>query len=124
MALMMVLISVALMTVLVTDFMENTSVFVATGTNARDEIQATYMARSAINLSRLLLVVQPTINRQLRSFGMPSLPIWRYADMMLSPFSDTGAAGGLGMLLGADLSTARRVGASRPKSSTKTREST
>lgn len=110
MALLMTIVSVSLMTVLVSDFMENTSVFVATGTNARDEIQATYLARSAINLSRLLLVVQPTINRQLRAFGMPSLPIWRYADMMLAPFSDSGTAGGLGMLLGADMTGAEGMG--------------
>lgn len=110
MALLMTIISVALMTVLVADFMENTSVFVATGANSRDEIQAVYLARSAINLSRLLLVVTPTINRQLRTFGMPALPIWRYADMMLAPFSDSGAAGGLGMMLGADLSEAEGMG--------------
>lgn len=110
MALLMVLITVSLMTVLITDFMENTSVFVATGTNARDEIQATYLARSAINLSRLLLVIQPTINRQLRAFRMPAIPIWKYADMMLAPFSDSGTAGGLGMLLGASLSDAEGMG--------------
>lgn len=110
MALLMTLVAVSLMTVLVSDFMENTSVFVATGTNARDEIQATYMARSAINLSRLILVVQPTLNRQLRAFNMPALPIWKYADMMLAPFSDPGAAGGLGMLLGADMEGATGLG--------------
>ena len=108
---LMVIIAVALMTVLVADFSENTSVFVATGSNARDEVQATYHARSAVNLSRLLLVVTPTINRQLRVFGMPNLPLWRYADMLLAAFSDPGAAAGLGMMLGASLSDAEGLGA-------------
>lgn len=109
-AMLMTLIAVFMMTLLVSDFMENTSVFVATGTNSRDEIQATYLARSAINLSRLLLVIQPTISRQLRTFGMPALPIWKYADMMLAAFSEPGAAGGLGMMIGASLSDAQGMG--------------
>jgi general secretion pathway protein K len=109
-ALLMTLIAVFLMVLLVSDFMENTTVFVATGANARDEVQAVYLARSAINLSRLLLVMQPTINRQLRSFGMPSLPLWRYADMMLAAFSEPGAASGLGMMLGASMGEAEGMG--------------
>jgi general secretion pathway protein K len=110
MALLMTMIAVLMMMVLISDFMENTTVFVATGTNARDEIQATYLARSSINLSRLLLAVQPTINRSLRGFGMPAMPIWRYADMMLAAFSDPGAASGLGMMLGASMSDAQGMG--------------
>ncbi len=108
---LLVIVSVSLMTVLVADHMENTSVFVVTGTNARDEVQAQYAARSAVNLSRLLLVVTPTINRQLRVFGMPNLPLWRYADMLLAAFADPGAASGLGMMLGADLTDAEGLGA-------------
>jgi general secretion pathway protein K len=110
MALLMTIISIALMTVLVSDFMENTTVFVTTGANARDEIKATYLARSAINLSRLVLVLQPTINRSLRAFNMPGLPIWKYADMLLAVFSDPGAAAGLGMLVGASLGEAEGMG--------------
>ncbi|HVZ71950.1 MAG TPA: hypothetical protein VHJ20_06205 [Polyangia bacterium] len=57
-ALLLVLTWLALMIALVGEFTYGTSVDVAQAANARDELKAHYLARSAVNLSRLLIKIQ------------------------------------------------------------------
>ena len=57
-ALLITLTWIALMIALVGEFTYGTSVDTAQAANARDELRAHYMARSAVNLSRLLLKIQ------------------------------------------------------------------
>lgn len=57
-ALLMVLTWIALMVALVSEFTYGTSVDAAQAANARDELRAHYLARSAVNLSRLLIKIQ------------------------------------------------------------------
>jgi general secretion pathway protein K len=57
-ALLMVLTWIALMVALVSEFTYGTSVDSAQAANARDELRAHYLARSSVNLSRLLIKIQ------------------------------------------------------------------
>ena len=55
---LVVLTWLALMIALVSEFTYGTTVDAAQAANARDELRAHYLARSAINLSRLLIKIQ------------------------------------------------------------------
>jgi general secretion pathway protein K len=57
-ALLLVLTWLALMTALIAQFTYGTSVDAAQAANARDELRAHYLARSSVNLSRLLIKIQ------------------------------------------------------------------
>ncbi|HVR62978.1 MAG TPA: type II secretion system minor pseudopilin GspK, partial [Polyangia bacterium] len=57
-ALLITLTWIALMVAMVGEFTYGTSVDTAQAANARDELRAHYMARSAVNLSRLLIKIQ------------------------------------------------------------------
>jgi general secretion pathway protein K len=57
-ALLLVLTWIALMVALVGEFTYGTNVDVAQAANARDELRAHYLARSSVNLSRLLIKIQ------------------------------------------------------------------
>src|ERR1700744_3404748 len=60
-ALIMVLGAIAVLTVMLAEFQDDTSAEVASAMADRDSVQAEYMARSAVNLSRLLIASEPTI---------------------------------------------------------------
>lgn len=57
-ALLLVITSIAIMTAVAVDFQFNTSVDLRLAANARDELRAEYLAKSAINMSRLILMYQ------------------------------------------------------------------
>jgi general secretion pathway protein K len=83
----MVLIALTILGAMTADFMESSEVYLATTVNQRDAIKAEYLARSGVNLSRLLLSVQPLFGDTL------NFPFWQYADMVMAPFSDPEGAG-------------------------------
>ncbi|HZH04201.1 MAG TPA: type II secretion system minor pseudopilin GspK, partial [Myxococcaceae bacterium] len=62
-AMLIAIISIAVLTVLATEFAYNSRVDLQMATNARDELRAYYMARSGVQLSRLLLRFQRQIDR-------------------------------------------------------------
>ena len=84
-ALLIVVAWVALMTALVSEFTYGTTVDAAQAANARDELRAHYLARSAVNLSRLLIKIQQRFVD----------PMMGQAQQMLSQFSG-GASGASG----------------------------
>jgi general secretion pathway protein K len=57
-ALLLVIASIAVVTALTVDLATSTRVSVQLAANARDELKATYLAKSAVNLSRLILYFQ------------------------------------------------------------------
>lgn len=65
MALILVLTSIAVLTAVAVDFAFNTQVDLRLAANARDELRAHYLARSATNLSRLLLSFQRQVDQQM-----------------------------------------------------------
>jgi general secretion pathway protein K len=103
-ALLMVLMALAILGAMTADLMESSEVYLSTTTNARDSVRAEYMARSGVNLSRLLLSFQ----RMIGSSGM-NFPFWQYADLAIGLFTDSegGLLGDLGEM---DTSANKGVG--------------
>src|SRR6478752_5364607 len=60
-ALIMVLGTLTILTVMLTEFQDETSAEVGSAMSARDGVRAEYAAKSAVNLTRLLLASEPTI---------------------------------------------------------------
>lgn len=83
-ALIIAVVAITLLTVVATEFAYNTRVDLQLAANQRDELQATYMARSGVSLSRLLLRFQ----KQVDQTPIPNI------GGMLSQL--TGGAGGAG----------------------------
>jgi len=86
-AMLVVLSWLALMISLVSEFTYGTTVDAAQAANARDELRAHYLARSSVNLSRLLIKIQQRFVE----------PVMNQARQLLSSFAGgagTGAAGG------------------------------
>ena len=61
MALIMVLLAIVVLTVFLTDVQQDTSSTFSSAIAARERVKAEYHARSAINLSRLLIATEPTV---------------------------------------------------------------
>ncbi len=93
-ALVMVLGAIAVLTVMLAEFQDDTSAELASAMADRDSVQAEYMARSAVNLSRLLIASEPTIRGAIAPLFMlmkqspPQLPVWEFSDRLLGAFND------------------------------------
>jgi general secretion pathway protein K len=90
-ALLIVIIGIALLTVMATEFAYNSRVDLQLATNQRDSIRAYYLARSGVGLSRLVLKFQ----KQLDSTPMPNL-----GGLLQNLTGGAGAAPGAGGLAG------------------------
>jgi general secretion pathway protein K len=97
-ALVMVLGAITVMVVMLAEFQDDASAEFASATATRDSVQAEYFARSAVNLSRLLIASEPTMRQAIQPImalmkrPTPQLPIWLYADRFLGAFNDKEAA--------------------------------
>lgn len=111
-ALLSVAIMLAIITITAEDFSFHASVDFASARNARDELRAHYLARSGINLSKLLLKVQSKVfdaNRKL--FG--DIQISEFAPVIISAFNDEEGAKSLAGLLGVEGSGIKGLGVDR-----------
>jgi general secretion pathway protein K len=102
-ALLMVLVALTILGAMTADFMETNEVYLANTVNQRDSLKAEYLARSGVNLSRLLLSVQPLFGKSL------AFPFWQYADLVIAPFSDP-EGGGMADMVGLNLAGAEGMG--------------
>ncbi|MDR0965390.1 MAG: general secretion pathway protein GspK [Myxococcales bacterium] len=68
-AMLLVVTSIAIMTSVAIDFQFNASVDLQLAANARDELRAEYLARSAVNVGRLVLMFQRQLDGQAGSAG-------------------------------------------------------
>jgi general secretion pathway protein K len=116
-ALLLVLSSLTLMALAVADFSEESTSDFQSAHAERDALQAEYMARSAINLTRLWIASEPTMRQGLGIlrllFGgkpVPQLPIWEYSQQVLGAFSDKEGQEGFGKLGGFDFGKAKHLG--------------
>lgn len=116
-ALLLVMSSIALMTITVVDFQEEQTSDLQSAFAERDALQAEYMARSGVNLSRLFLASEPVMRASLGIlkflFGgraIPQLPVWEFAPQVLGAFSDKAGQSDFGSLGGFDMNGAKNVG--------------
>ncbi|MFO0759910.1 MAG: type II secretion system protein GspK [Byssovorax sp.] len=111
-ALIMVLGAITVLTVFLTELQEETSSELASALADRDALRAEYYARSAINLSRLLIAIEPEIRKPLQMFGVriPQIPVWEFTDMVLGTFNDQSGAQAFNGMVNADPTTAKNMG--------------
>ncbi len=114
-ALIMVLGTLAVLIVMLADFKEDASTDISAAAADRDGVQAEYMARSAVNLSRLLIATEPTIRNAVAPIFLmmkrtpPQLPVWEFSDRILGIFNDEATGKGAASAIGIDLSLGKNI---------------
>lgn len=115
-ALVMVMGAIAILTVMLAEFQDETSAELAAATAQRDGVQAEYMARSALNLSRLLIASEPTMRKAIAPLFMlmkktpPQLPLWEFSDRLLGAFNDQESSGDFSRTIGVDIAQGKNLG--------------
>jgi general secretion pathway protein K len=112
----MVMGAIAILTVMLAEFQDETSAELAAATGQRDAVQAEYVARSALNLSRLLIASEPTMRKAIAPLFMmlkrtpPQLPLWEFSDRLLGAFNDEESSGDFSRTIGVDISSGKNLG--------------
>lgn len=108
-ALIIAITTVAILAVMLADMHETTGTAFAVSTSQRDALQAEYMAKSALSLTRLLIGKEPEVRRFIDPLyraatgrSAPQLPVWNFIDELLSPFCTPEDQRGTLMQLGID----------------------
>lgn len=115
-ALIMVLGALTILTVMLAEFQDETSAEFGSALSQRDAIKAEYAARSAVNLSRLLIASEPTIRRGLAPLFLlmkqapPQIPVWEFASQVLGAFNDADGAESFKLLAGVDIGEGENLG--------------
>lgn len=111
-ALLMVLGTLAVLTVMLTEFQDATSAELGSSLAARDQVKAEYAARSAVNLTRLLIAAEPTIRASGLGLlvGNAQIPVWEYTDVVLGAFNDALGGETFEAVSGMMLSEGRNLG--------------
>lgn len=97
-ALVMVLGSLAILTSVAVEFLYQSSIDLRLAVNGRDELRADYLARSSVNMSRLLLRFQNQLNGQAKQLaplmatlgmpgGAPNIRLWELVPIDCSLFN-------------------------------------
>jgi general secretion pathway protein K len=112
----MVMGAIAILTVMLAEFQDETSAELAAATAQRDGLQAEYMARSALNLSRLLIASEPSMRKAIAPLFMmmkrtpPQLPLWEFSDRLLGAFNDQDSSSQFSSTVGVDVSQGKNLG--------------
>jgi len=115
-ALIMVLGAIVVLTVMLAEFQDDTSAEVAAALADRDGVQAEYIARSAVNLGRLLIAMEPTVRQAIQPLfalmkqSVPQIPVWEFSDRLLGAFNDQESKKDFGTTLGLDLTFGKNLG--------------
>lgn len=115
-ALIMVLAAIAVLTVMLAEFQDEASSELSGALTDRDALKAEYLARSGINLSRLLIAAEPTIRTAISPLFMmlrmkpPQIPVWEFSDRVLGAFNDEQGGQEFTALAGVDLSQGKNLG--------------
>lgn len=112
-ALVMVLGAITVLTVFLTELQEETSSELSAALAERDAVRAEYYARSAVNLSRLLIAMEPSLRTGIpliQMLGLKQLPIWKYQDLVLGPFNDAQSSESFTSMINADPATGKSLG--------------
>ena len=102
-ALVMVLTVVAILSIFFVFFHESTTTALSIAASQRDQLRAEYIAKSGLNLTRLLISKEPQITRAVAPLyrllikrRAPQINVWRFADQILGPFFNRPATDQLG----------------------------
>ena len=104
------------LTVMLTEFQDETAADFGSALSERDGVKAEYAARSAVNLSRLLIAAEPTIRKSLAVFflmmrqGPPQIPVWEFADQALGAFNDKVGNEAFATLAGINMAEGKNLG--------------
>jgi general secretion pathway protein K len=115
-ALIMVLGTLTVLTVMLTEFQDETSAELGSAMSARDSVRAEYAARSAVNLTRLLIAAEPTIRTAVAPLFLlmggapPQIPVWEYSDAVLGAFGDSEGSSAFQGITGLNLAEGRNLG--------------
>jgi len=117
-ALVIAMTAVAVLGVMLADMHESTSTAYVVATNQRDALRAEYLARSSVDLTRMLVMREPQMRATIAPIYQllvgrppPQLPVWTFADELLVPFCGEGG-GNAGLdAAGIDSSAVEGLGA-------------
>lgn len=117
-ALILSLVTILILTVVLADMHQSTSMSYALADTQEDRLQAEYLARSGINLTRLLVAAEPQIRQAVAipyaaAMGgrrPPQLPVWSFANEVFRPFCDYERAQAMRDSTGIDFSGADGLG--------------
>ena len=119
MALMMVLLSIVVLTVFLTEVQQQASTSFAAAISARDRLKGEYAAKSAINLTRMLIATEPTVRAAAAPMlaiiaqsgaKVPQIPVWSFVDQILAPYNCNDRKSGFADFAGVDLATGENLG--------------
>lgn len=109
-ALVVVTVTIAVLGAVVGDFSFNARVDLEAAANARDTLRAEYLARSGMQLSRLLIKVQQAVLDKNRQY-IGDIQISDFAPYLMKAFGgESDERAGLGSLLGIDVSQMKGLG--------------
>lgn len=104
MALVIVMTVITMLAIYLSEMLQSTSTAFHVAASQRDRLQAEYIARSGLNLTRLLIAQEPVIRGQLSPMiklvmngrSPPQINVWDYANDILAPFMDVEVAKEIG----------------------------
>jgi len=117
-AMLVAILTILILAIVLADMHQNTATSFQLATTQRDRLRAEYMARSGVNLTRMLIAnepairtaVQPVYQAMLGGRRLPQLPIWSFANEVLEPFCNYEAAQANRDQSGIDFSAAAGLG--------------
>jgi len=119
MALIMVLLSIVVLTVFLTEVQQQASTSFAATLSARDRLKGEYAAKSAVNLTRMLIATEPTVRQAAAPMlaiiaqsgaKVPQIPVWAFVDQILAPYNCDDRKEGFADFAGVDPSTGEGLG--------------
>ncbi|MET0592646.1 MAG: type II secretion system protein GspK, partial [Polyangiaceae bacterium] len=115
-ALILVLGSIAIMTIMLTEFQDEATSELSSTLADRDALRAEYLAKSGVNLARLLIAAEPIIRQGLAIFSLglgqkpAQVPVWEFSDRILGAFNDKEGTADFAILTGTDISKGKNLG--------------
>jgi len=109
-ALIVVIVVISVLAAVLNDFAYHSTVDLEAAANSRDRMRAEYLARSSINLGRLLIKIQQTLIDKFRAQA-GDFQIAEFAPYLIKAFGgDADERAGLGSLLGISSSSMKGLG--------------
>lgn len=117
-ALLLSLIAITILSVLVSDLHETSTMGLSASMAQRDQLRAELLAKSGIHLTRMLIGQEKNLRKLAEvPYAMlfkgrkpPPIPVWQYANMILRPFADYDGAAASFSSSGFDMSGTQGLG--------------